>query len=339
MANLDPQNVLGSTGMLADQCEDIWQVSKAVGFPEAYKDLQNITLCGMGGSRYGLYVVESLYKDTLKIPFSGYGNYHVPAYLNEKSLFIGCSYSGGTEEVISSTGEAIGKRAMITGLTSGGKLVDLAKENNFPAITFDHKYNPSREPRLGTGYMIVGIISLLTRLGYLEVADEEIGQAIDELRQNQEKIQAKAKELAGKVKGYIPVVIGAEFLSGNSHIIRNQFNETSKSFAAFSELPELNHHLMEGLKNPEDKKLLFLFISSDLYSDKLQKRVELTKDVVDKNKVLLEEYKAEGSNKLSQCLNVLSFGGYISLYLAFLYGQDPGVVPWVNYFKKQLGGF
>ena len=35
-------------------------------------------------------------------------------------------------------------------------------------------------------------------------------------------------------------------------------------------------------------------------------------------------------------LNVLSFGGYLTLYLAFLYGQDPSLIPWVDYFKEQL---
>lgn len=337
MNNLNSKNVLSSTRMLADQCEQIWELAKTIVFPEHYKSLDNITLCGMGGSRYGAYIVKNLYWDVLKVPFFEYGDYHVPAYADEKSLFILSSYSGGTEEPLNSAKEAFEKGCSIVALTSGGKAQEMSYEYNFPAVVFDQKYNPSGQPRLGTGYMVLGTIALLSKLGYLQVSDEEVEKAISELRSSQKNIESKAKELAQALNGYIPIYFAAEFLNGNTHIIRNQTNETAKNFAAFSELPELNHHLMEGLKNPADKKLFVLFISSDFYSDDLKKRLELTKDVVDKNGVVFDEYKSDGTTKLSQVLNVLSFGGYLTLYLAFLYGQDPSLIPWVDYFKEQLG--
>lgn len=333
---IDPNNVYGSTGMLADQCACIWETVKAIEFPENYKSLENITLCGMGGSRYGAYIVQNLCKNLLKVPFLEYGDYHLPAYVGKKSLFILSSYSGGTEEPLASAQEVIEKGYPIIGLTSGGKALELSKQHNFPSIVFDQKYNPSGQPRLGTGYMIFGLIALLTRLGYIRVSDGEVKKAISELRSNKKKIQSKAKEIAQKIYGSFPVCLAGEFLNGNIHIIRNQFNETAKTFAGFSSLPELNHHLMEGLKFPADKKLYVLFIDSPLYSDKLQKRIAITKDVVEKNNIPQVSFKAKGSTKLSQMLNVLSFGGYVSLYLAFLYDQDPGVIPWVDYFKEQM---
>lgn len=336
MENLDPKNVLGSTGMLADQCAYIWELVKTIEFPENYKFMENITLCGMGGSRYGAYIVKNLYWDALKVPLLEYGDYHLPAYIDGKSLFILSSYSGGTEEPLASAKEALEKGYLVVGLTGGGKALEMSKNYNFPSIVFDQKYNPSGQPRLGTGYMVLGTIALLTRLGYLQVSDEEVKKAISELRASREAIELKAKKLAQALYSHIPVYFAAEFLNGNIHIIRNQTNETAKSFSAFSELPELNHHLMEGLKNPTDKKLFILFITSDFYSDKLKKRLELTKDVVEKNGVDFDEYKPAGSTKLSQMLNVLSFGGYLSLYLAFLYKQDPSLIPWVDYFKEQL---
>lgn len=45
----------------------------------------------------------------------------------------------------------------------------------------------------------------------------------------------------------LPIVIGAEHLTANTLITRNQFNETSKTFSAFYIVPDLNHHLMEGV--------------------------------------------------------------------------------------------
>lgn len=334
MVNLDPKDVLGSTGMLVDQCKQIWQECKSIEFPQEYMHCQNIVVCGMGGSAYGGYVVPALFKEQLKIPLISNNDYHLPGFVSLNTLILLSSYSGSTEEVISCSDEARAKGLKITGITGGGKLTGLFKD--LPTLIFDPKFNPSGQPRLGTGYMVLGTIALLNKLGVIIVSDEEVGLAISELENNTKNIKVAAKELAEKINGSIPVIFAAEFLSGNAHILRNQFNETAKSFSAFSLLSELNHHLMEGLKNPADKKLFVLFINSEFYSDKLTKRVELTKDVVGKNNILFDEIKAQGSSKLSQMLYILSFGGYLSLYLAFLYGQDPSVIPWVNYFKEQL---
>ncbi len=327
MNPLDPKDVLGSTGMFADQCEQIWQLAKETDFPEELKNAKDIVVCGMGGSAYGGYIVSALYKDELKVPLYSNNDYHLPGFASEETLAILSSYSGTTEEVLSCLKEAQQKNLQLTGISGG---------QNLPGLKFEPKFNPSGQPRLGTGYMVLGTIALLNRLGYLSVSDEEVATAISELKKASEVIKQQAKRLADKINGSIPVYFAAEFLNGNAHIVRNQTNETAKSFSAFSELSELNHHLMEGLKNPAGKKLFILFLNSDLYSDKLKKRVELTKDVVGKNNVEFDEYKPSGSSKLSQVLNVLSFGGYLTYELAMLYGQDPSLIPWVDYFKEQL---
>ncbi len=336
MNNLDPKDVEGSTGMLSKQCKQIWEQAKEINFPDNYKNCKNIVLCGMGGSAYGGYVVSALFKEELKVPIYSNNDYHLPEFVDRDTLIILSSYSGTTEEVLACTREAQEKNLSITGIGSGGELGNFLKQNSLPSLIFNPKFNTSGQPRLGTGYMVLGIVGMLNRMDLMEVSDEEVNQAIDELDQNQEEIKTSAKELSEKIQGFIPLIISAEFLGGNAHILRNQFNETAKSFSAFSELPELNHHLMEGLKNPSDKKLFVLFINSDMYSDKLKKRIELTKDVVEKNGITFEEYAPSGSSKISQMLNVLSLGGYLTLYLAFLYGQDPSLIPWVDYFKEQL---
>lgn len=329
LKKLDPKDVLGSTGMLANQCRQIWELAKDLEFPQEYKKVQNIVICGMGGSAYGGYVTSSLFKDQLKVPLLSNNDYHLPGFVNKETLVILSSYSGTTEEVLSCQEEAFSKGLKITAISSSEKL-------GKPSLVFDPKFNPSGQPRLGTGYMVLGTIAILNKLGLINISDEQIAQALSELETNQDQIRNRAREIARKIYGFIPVIIAAEFLGGNNHILRNQLNETAKSFSAFSHLSELNHHLMEGLKNPEDKKLFVLFINSEIYSDKISKRAKLTQDVVGKNNIAFDEYIPQGSTKLSQMLNVLSFGGYLSLYTAFLYGQDPSVIPWVDYFKREL---
>ena len=332
---LDPKNVLGSTGMFVSQCRQIWELSKQITFPDSYKQIKNIVVCGMGGSSYGGRISLPLFKAELPVPIYTNDDYHLPAYVNQDTLIILSSYSGTTEETLSCAKESLERKAKIIGLTSGGQLGEFFKNNNLPALIFEPKYNPSGQPRLGTGYTVFGAISILNKLG-LVVVNDDVTVILDSLEKQQEEIKNKAIEIARLIYGRIPVIFAAEFLKGNAYIMRNQSNETAKSFSAFSELPDLNHHLMEGLKNPPDKKLFVLFLSSDLYSDRMKKRVELTKDVVGKNNVLFDEYKASGSSRLAQVLNVLSFGGYLTYYLAIAYGQDPSVIPWVDYFKEQM---
>lgn len=333
---LDPKDVYGSTGMFADQCQQMVETYFDIDFftpNPGYRDIENIVICGMGGSAYGAHVALSLYHKTMKFPISLVSDYHLPGFVNEKTLVILTSYSGTTEEVLSCAQEAVAKNAKITGFCGGGPLGDLLK-TKYPGFIFEPKFNPSGQPRLGTGYIVMGTIVLLKSIGTIEITKNQALAAISQVREVMEQTKKEAQELAQKLMGTIPVIFAAEHLEGNAHIIRNQLNETSKSFSAFSPLPELNHHLMEGLKNPSDKKLTVVFLTSEKYSDKLKKRVELTKDVVSQNNIRWLEYKAKTQE--AEVLNVLAFGGYLTLYLAFLYGQDPSLIPWVDYFKDKL---
>ncbi len=333
---LDPKDVFASTEMFADQCKQVFDEYFNVEFfkPED-KQIKNIVLCGMGGSAYGGYIASSLFHKEFKVPLTIVNDYSLPGFVNEDSLVLLVSYSGSTEETLSCANEALEKGARIAGFSTGGKLGEFLKDK-YPGFTFNPLHNPSGQPRLATGYIAMGTLALLRSLGAFEINLEEVLKAIEEVRNNKNDIKTKAMEIAKSIQNFIPLIFASQHLLGNAHILRNQFNETSKSFSAFEDIPELNHHLMEGLKNPVDKKLKVLFLSSDSYSEKHRIRLELTKDVVKQNGLDYIDYKPSGSSKLSEVLNVLSFGGYLTFYLAILYGQDPSVIPWVDYFKEKL---
>lgn len=333
--HLDPKDVFGSTGLLEAQCKQVVQDFKKIKVPNDYKNIKNIVISGMGGSSYGGHVALSLLKDQLSIPLYVNNDYFLPGFVNEQSLVILISYSGSTEETLASSEDAKKRGAKIAGLTSGGKLGDFLKTSSDFYYIFDPKNNPSGQPRLGTGYTVLGTLLLLDKLG-IGVSFEQVDAFISELDSNTKEIKNTSIEFAKKLQGNIPLIFAADFLEGNAHIIRNQFNETSKTFSAFSPVPELNHHLMEGLKYPKDKKLKVLFLESDLYSDIYKKRLKLTQDVISKNQIEFISFRPHGSSKISQVLATLSFGGYVTFYLGILYNEDPSLIPWVDYFKEQL---
>ena len=44
-----------------------------------------------------------------------------------------------------------------------------------------------------------------------------------------------------------------------------------------------------------------------------------------------------GKTPLSEVLGLYTLSGFTTFYLAMLYDTDPVAVPWVDYFKAQLG--
>ena len=221
-------------------------------------------------------------------------------------------------------------------LTRGGQLAEFAKANNIPAYVFDGKYNPSGVPRLGNGYSILGLIGLLNKARIIDIEDKEISDAITRLEEKLPEIKGQALREFEVFENKIPVIIAGEHLAGNAQIFRNQFNETSKTFSCYYLVPDLNHHLMEGLQFPTAHPLHFLILNSPNYSPKIKKRMTLTMDVIKQNGHEMHEFMASGSTIYEDFLEVLAYGCYMTIFLALRYDQNPAVNPWVDWFKEKL---
>jgi glucose/mannose-6-phosphate isomerase len=165
---------------------------------------------------------------------------------------------------------------------------------------------------------------------------KQIENGIENLRRlNQED---SAKQLTQKLVNACPSFIVAEFLNGCGNALANEVNETAKNFAEFRIIPELNHHLMEGLKNPSSMKEIskFVFFFSKLYSPSIQKRFLITREVVEQNGIEAIWHELKTEDKISQVLETLQLGSLMSMYLSEAYGENPTAIPFVDYFKKRL---
>ncbi|MFO0703435.1 MAG: SIS domain-containing protein [Patescibacteria group bacterium] len=319
-------------------------------FDPGYKEVENIILCGMGGSRFPGLIAYYLFKDSLKIPFIVCDDYILPEFVNEKTLVILSSYSGTTEEVVHMGKAAFAKKAKIVGYCVGGELASFLESNNLPRYIFDPTLNPSGQPRIGFGYAIGALFGILAKLNLIKgKMYESLGDELEKDCADLEKIslefdfesktgQNRAKDFALEMLEKYPYFIVAEHITGVGNAIQNQINETSKNISSYRVIPELNHHLMEGLKHPHthSEMALFVMIESPLYSPRVQKRYEVTKDVVNQNNIKTITYKTKGSSKIGDVLEIATFGSFLSMYLAALYGVDPAKIPYVDYFKKQL---
>ncbi|MDX9893622.1 MAG: SIS domain-containing protein [Patescibacteria group bacterium] len=345
ISRLDPNGVLKSVDLLSDQLAQVWQEFKKVKIPSIYRQVNKVIVNGMGGSQLGSRIIQGVYFADLKVPLQIINSYELPGCLDSQTLYIVSSYSGNTEEPLMAIKQAQKRGAKVFAIGSGGKLGALIKQGKVNGYVFDAKNNPSTQPRLGLGYSLAAQLSLLTKLNLLKVSDRQIKENIDNLRRlakmfNFANPVAKnpAKKLAQEVFGYALAVVASEHLAGNAHVFANQINENSKSFSTYYLLPELNHHLLEGLKVPKSNhsSLKFLFLESELYFSKNQLRYQITKEVVRRNQVAMTVFKAHGKTRLSQALEVLALGSYVTFYLAILNNVNPNLIPWVDFFKAQL---
>lgn len=342
---MDPRNVAGSINHFADQLEQAYNEASLVEIPSSYKKVQNIVVSGMGGSAYCGRVLEAVFGGALKIPITTINSYNLPGWVDHHTLFVASSYSGATEETIASFRAALLKKAKVIVLTSGQPLAGLMRQYKVPGYFFKPLNNPCGQPRIGLGYTIMGLLNLLNKIGCISLTKGEVNKYIVVIRNMNKKFNIKtkfggneAKKLAAALHKRRILYIAAEHLSANAQIFAYQTNESAKTMAHYHLIPELNHHLMEGLRFPLSNKnnLACFFLDSNLYSQKIQKRFAVTKKVVAKNNVPFFSLKTSGANPLEQVLATMAFSGWLTYYLGILNGIDPVKIPWVDYFKAQL---
>lgn len=347
-AILDTQGgdtVLKSVNALPQQLQQAFNQSSAINFPMEFRMVKNIVVCGMGGSRFTPFIVKELFKEEITIPYVINDDYHLPGFVGKDTLVLMSSYSGTTEEVIFCGKKAFEKGAKVAGLAAGDEVINFLKSNNLPYYQFDPIHNPSGQPRIGFGYMVAGHVGFLVNLGFLKFPKESVNEAINNLSSllknfmiDIPKEKNQAKQLAEKLFEKYPYYIVSEFLTGVGNGLGNQTNETAKEISSFRVIPELNHHLMEGLKFPKSHRdfAVFLLFFSNLYSDSIKKRFKITKDVIEQNSIKTIWHELQGKNKVEQAFELMGLGSYMTMYLAALYGQNPAAIPYVDYFKKKL---
>lgn len=348
---LDKNKGAASIEALPLQMRQVLKDSLLIKIPREYGPADggtnHVVINGMGGSNLGAGIVKAVFLDELKVPITIAPGYEVPAFVDKNTLFILSSYSGNTEETLSVYKEVKKRDAKIMAIAGahGGRLEKLMIKENIPGYIFKTENNPSGSPRLGIGYAVLGLAVLLAKAGMLSFKSKELEEIIEdleiwnhELRPGEKTGLNIAKQIALQLKGKTPIVVGAEFLTGNLRVLRNQFCENSKNFSGYLTLPELNHYAMEGLANPSANRnnLIFFFIDSKFYHPRVQKRSELTKEIVHRNKLKFLEYGLKGETKLEQALVLLQLGTWVSFYLGILNNENPVTNPWVDWFKKEL---
>jgi len=340
---LDQSNLLSSAEALPDQIQDAWDQTKDLIIPSEYQNIKNIVVSGMGGSALGSHLIKGLYKAELKIPFEVVSHYNLPGYVNSDTLVLLSSYSGTTEETLSASCEALERGAKIMVITSGGSLAQLASTNHWPLYLIKPTFNPSAQPRMAIGYAIAGQLAMFAKAGIIPDQTNLLTQTSQNLQKmipglSPENQHSPAKMLAYAAFDKHVIFVAAEHLIGAAHVTNNQFNENAKSLTSEWHLPEFNHHYLEALSFPKHAKetTIFFLYNSSLYHERVQKRVLITKEIIEQQGYEVQLIQATAPTKLEQIFEIIQLGEFVSCYLAILYGIDPSPIPSVDSFKSQM---
>lgn len=321
-----------------------FDVAKDVIIRQAQHDFNQLIFCGMGGSALPgaiLKMLRNFYEWPLAIKI--HRSYGLPARVSPRALIFAVSYSGNTEETISSYEEAKKRNLSVVGIATGGKLAELCKKDKTPLVKIPAT---GIQPRSAVGYLFAAVIKVLSNSNIIENLDKEILLLNKNLKPK--ILENQGKKLAQKIKGRIPIIYASDQYKALAQIWKINFNENSKSPAFWNYFPELNHNEMVGFEKSEmvgfekseiESPKIFQIITlrdKKLDHPRILKRMEIMAKLFRDKKIDVDFVDIEGHNILTKTFSNYILSQWASYYLALEYDIDPTPVKMVEEFKKKL---
>lgn len=328
----------------AEQCQRTWQNALKFDLPPEYARVDKAIILGMGGSAIGGELLRRLTLLEHRLPTWVHRGYDSPPFLNKNTLLIASSYSGNTEETLSSFAESLKIPSKKLVLTRGGKLKELAEKEGIPIFLIDYQ----APPRAAFPHSFISLLGIFHKLGLLEDKSADLKEAMQVLnRLSTELVESTplasnpAKQLATKLTGKLAVIYGAGILSEVVQRWKTQLNENSKAWAFYEVFPELNHNAVVGYQFPPEmrERVLVVLLHSSLLHPRISIRYRLTVEILTKAGVSYELVEAMGESPLAQMMSLVLLGDYVSFYLATLNSIDPTPVAPIDYLKSRLAEF
>ena len=302
---------------------------------DAVPEFNNVLICGLGGSGIGGIILSQLLADHCSVPVQSSKDYTIPAFVDDKTLVIACSYSGNTEETLEAIDHAIEQGANIACISSGGKLSHMAVQNNWPTITVPG----GLPPRAAFGLTIVQLLKLAEAYGMTSSKwKSQVEKAIAYLNSNEQPIRATARQLAESIQSKLPIVYTSNWLEGVATRWNQQISENGKGLSWHNVYPEMNHNELVGwASGTHDLSVIYLTSSFD--HPRVSKRMELTETVIRKKTSHIHHYSAKGDSKIEQALYLIHLGDWMTVYLAEYKGVDSIEIEVIDWLKDSLAKF
>lgn len=325
------------------------QIREAVKLAEGFhvnidtESVSSILFAGMGGSAIGGDLVRSILEDECKLPISVVRNYNLPRWAGESTLALITSYSGNTEESLSAYDDAREKGCKIICITTGGKLQELANNDEVPVLIIP----AGLPPRGAIAYSSIPWLLIFASLGIIKNRSNDIESMAVELEKvineygnyDLERVNLPLS-IAKKAVGKIPLIYvstGAFNVIGKRWV--NQIQENAKMLAYTNELPEMNHNEIVGwhLTGQSKESVLPIFIISNNNHPRVNLRFDITSSLAEDKIGEVVRINPADDKLIVQLFSLIVMGDFFSYYLSLLNNVDPGPVDIITELKEQLG--
>jgi glucose/mannose-6-phosphate isomerase len=335
IANRDPHDALGVAA--AQPTQATWT---ALIHNEVAHDVpvETIVVAGMGGSALAAGLAKSWLR--LTIPLEVVRKYDIPGYVNNKTLFIASSYSGNTEETLSALEEAETAGAHIVIVASGGQLIDIAQEKNYPFVQLPGHY----QPRMAVSLDLRAIVKIFEAYLVVKGKYDEIGEVADWLTEHTQSWFAEvptsenvAKQLAMHSAGKTPVIYSGSRMAPVGYKWKISFNENAKNIAFCNEVPEFDHNeIMGWTSHPVEKPFAVFDLISGFEHPQVLKRFAIADRLLSGMRPKSMPIELQGESVIAQMLWGCLLADFVSIYLAVLNGVESTQVDLLEKFKHEL---
>lgn len=314
------------------QLAEAIEIGKNANITNHNYSLNNILICGLGGSGIGGSLVQNLLLNEISVPIQIYKSYTLPHFVNENTLLIISSYSGNTEETVACLQTALHKKCKIVCISSGGKVEEIALENKIDFI----KIPGDMPPRACLGYSSVQLFFVLNALKFVDSQFQiALEETINLLNAEKDNIKIKAHSLAQQILNKEPIIYIADHFEAVAIRWRQQFNENSKILCNHHVIPEMNHNELVGWRTKNEQKIVLILRNEDDL-ERIQSRIELNKTIIKEYTSHIEEIWSKGSNKIEKAYYLIYIGDWVSLYLSQLREVDTTEVKVIDFLKGEL---
>ena len=345
ISQLDSEDVLGATERFAEQCQRAWELGRAArDLPDA-GGVENVVVVGMGGSGISGDVAQALVEPRLPVPWRTIKDYGpLPEWVGRNTLAFVVSYSGDTEETLAAFEELHSMGARAVAVSSGGRLAALAAGYGVAHV----QVPGGMQPRASLGFLALPLLAILVEVGLIRDCSDDVNEAVSALADISKTCSRDireeknlAKQLASTLAGRIPVIYGG---TGLGEVVAYRFkcdlNEYAKSHAFANAIPEMNHNELEAYGSKSSPAASNDFITLLLRDVDDHERVGLRLDVVKKlvrsagTEVI--EVHSRGISRLARMLTLVMLTQLTAIYVGLVNDVDPGPVPVIEEFKRQL---
>lgn len=294
--------------------------------------IQNIVVTGLGGSGIGGTILSELVQAECTVPIIVNKDYFLPEFVNANSLVIISSYSGNTEETLSAMKQAISKQAQIVCVTSGGKVLEIAKQHQYDTIIIPGGH----PPRSCVGYSLIQLFKIVQFNGFIK-SDllKQVSDSITLLNKENTHIKQEATTIAKSLVGKIPVIYSLGSCEGVAVRFRQQINENSKMLCWHHTFPEMNHNELVGWTERNENIAVVTFRTSYDF-ERTVKRYDICKPLFTKYSASVIDITAKGNSKLEQFMYLINLGDWISCYIADIKNIDAMEVNVITNLKNEL---